>query len=138
MISFVLDASVALAWCFPDEGTEAGWKLLERAKSDGAIVPSHWALEMSSALLAGERRERIRRDEATDFIADLDTAQIEMDTLTHVRACHETLELAREHGLSSYDAAYVELARRRSIPLATRDRRLAAAARAAGVETIEP
>lgn len=138
MSVFVLDASIVLAWCFPDEANDACWKLLERAGEAGAIVPSHWAVEVANAFLIGERRGRINPAELIDFFPSLDAVPIEMDTLTHARAGNETLRIAREFTLTAYDAAYVELARRKGVPLATRDRQLAQAARAAGVETIVP
>jgi predicted nucleic acid-binding protein len=136
--SFVLDASVTLGWCFPDESTEVGWDLLARAGTEGAIVPSHWALEVANTLLVAERGNRVTREEVATFELRLAALSIEMDMLTHARAMQETTDIARRHGLTSYDAAYLELARRRDLPLATRDRQLATAARAHGLETIEP
>jgi predicted nucleic acid-binding protein len=134
----VLDASVVPSWCFPDEATEPGWLLLERTIEHGAIVPSHWALEVANAFVVGERRGRIAPEVAAEFLPGLARLPIEMDVLTHARATFETLELARSNELSSYDAAYLELARRKGLPLATRDRRLADAASAEGIETIRP
>jgi predicted nucleic acid-binding protein len=138
LTAFVLDASVALAWCFRDQANDATHDLFEQAITDGAIVPSHWALEIASAVRIALRAERTNEANRREFLGLLDAAQIEVDVLTHARAGHETLDLAIAHDLTPYDAAYLELARRRDLPLATRDRRLAQAARTMGLKTIEP
>lgn len=134
----MLDASVALAWHFDFQSNESTTAILHTVVDEGAIVPSHWALELSNALQLAMRTEHTTRPEADGFMRMLDEAPIEMDMLTHSRAGRETLDLAIEHGLTTYDAAYLELARRKDLPLATRDRALAKAARNAGLKTIEP
>jgi len=117
----VLDASAALAWCFEDEGGPEADALIDRIAADGALVPAIWPLEVVNALIVAERRNRIGRQESTDFIAVIEELPITVDTGTPAHAFHETLALARDHGLSSYDAAYLELAIRANLPLATGD-----------------
>jgi predicted nucleic acid-binding protein len=84
----------------------------------------------------GERRGRITPAESAAFIAMIEELPIVADRATETRALHETIGLAREHGLTAYDAAYLELAMRRGLPLATGDRQLAAASRRAGVALV--
>jgi predicted nucleic acid-binding protein len=132
-VSFVLDASVALAWCFDDEAHPDCDAALRRLATERASVPAIWSLEVVNVLLGAERRGRISRADSAKFLALLGALPIDVDPGTAARASRETLVLAREHGLSSHDAAYLELATRAGCPLATRDLRLAGAARQAGV-----
>lgn len=134
MSRFVLDASVALAWCFEDEADPAADALLRTLGPRTALVPGLWALEVTNVLIGAERRGRITPAETARFLRLLDELPIDVDAETPARAGREGLLLARAHGLSSYDAAYLELAVRRGVPLATRDRALAEAARSVGVE----
>ncbi len=134
MSSFVLDASVALSWCFADEADEAGDAVLNRLRGTRACVPGIWPLEVANVLLGAERRRRIAPSESARFLALLDALPIDVDAHTASRAPREILALARTHKLSSYDAAYLELAARGGLSLATRDVRLAAAARSVGVD----
>jgi predicted nucleic acid-binding protein len=133
----VLDASMAAAWCFADEASEAGWALLDRIADEGALVPSLWHLEMANLLTQAERRGRIDRATAGAMAETLMELPISVDTETPVRALGIIRHLAETEGLSSYDAAYLELAIRTALPLASRDRALLAAARRAGLKTIE-
>ena len=133
-MEFVLDSSVTMSWFFDDEATAATDKLLERLNSDGrAIVAAHWALEVSNTLLMAERRKRSTVAESSHFIAILDVLPIEADQETASRASTSSMELARAQGLTLYDSAYLELAMRRSLPLATLDKQLRAAAKKTGV-----
>ncbi|MEX2528238.1 MAG: type II toxin-antitoxin system VapC family toxin [Gemmatimonadota bacterium] len=132
-MSFVLDASVALSWCFRDEGGAYALKQLERLRVEEAFVPALWTLEISNALLVAERRgrmEAVPAMEAMDFLLSLPIA---MDPPERARDFSATYRLARTHGLSSYDAAYLELALRLRIPLATLDAGLRKAAKKEGV-----
>jgi predicted nucleic acid-binding protein len=125
---FVLDSSIALSWCFEDEASAGSDALFERVRDDGAVVPGLWHLELGNVLLQAEKRGRISpADVATrlDLIAEL---PISVDPETGSRAWREVLTLARAQGLTTYDAAYLELAARRGLPLATKDQQLAAAA----------
>ena len=131
---FVLDNSVALAWCFEDETTEVTEALLDRAMQHGAVAPQIWPLEALNGLLMAERRRRVDRDrrlELTSFLADLPIA---IDPETVERTWRAIARLAASHRLTAYDAAYLELAQRLGLPLATQDAALIAAARATGVE----
>jgi predicted nucleic acid-binding protein len=130
---FVIDASVALAWCFDDEATEATRALLDRFENEHAEVPSLWHLELANALALGERNRRIMPARTSEFIALIVGLPIVVDEQTPNRALSAVLELARSERLSAYDASYLELAMRRGVPLATKDDALAKAARRVGV-----
>jgi predicted nucleic acid-binding protein len=133
MSGIVVDASAVLSWCFEDEGGAEADALIDKVAAEGAVVPSLWALEIANALVTGERRGRIKPAESVAFIAMIGDLPIVTDPTTGARALHESIALAREHGLTAYDAAYLELAMRLGLPLATGDRSLQAAARRAGV-----
>jgi predicted nucleic acid-binding protein len=130
---FVIDASVALAWCFDDEATEATRTLLDRFEDERAEVPSLWHLELANALAMGERKGRITPARASEFIALIDGLPIVIDERTPNFALSSVLELSRRQQLSAYDASYLELAMRRGVPLATKDDDLARAANHMGV-----
>lgn len=132
-MSFVLDNSVALAWCFKDEGTPLTMAMLDRATRDGAVAPQLWPLEAINGLLAAERRRRIDRETRLTLTAFLAELPITIDPETTERTWGTTARLAEAHRLTSWDAAYLELAQRMGLPLATQDEALIAAARAAGV-----
>ena len=132
-MNFVLDASVALAWCFEDESLEPALAVLDALRDSEAVVAHHWTLETANGLLTAERRGRIDGDGATRFSRLLLALPIAVDPVARGTALTETRRLARTHGLTSYDAAYLELALRLAIPLATLDEKLQAAARAEGV-----
>jgi predicted nucleic acid-binding protein len=136
MTGFVLDASSVLSWCFEDEGGPEADALIDKVAAEGAVVPGLWHLEIANGLVSGERRGRIKRAESAVFVAMVDELPIGVDLATGARALHETMSLAREHRLSAYDAAYLELAMRLGLPLATDDRSLAAAAKRVAVALI--
>jgi predicted nucleic acid-binding protein len=136
MTGLVVDASSVLAWCFEDEGGPEADALIDKVVAEGAVVPGLWSLEIANGLVSGERRRRIKRSESAAFVAMIEELPIDADPATGGRALHETINLAREHRLSAYEAAYLELAMRRGLPLATGDRSLAAAAHRAGVVLI--
>lgn len=135
MSGFVLDASVALSWCFDNEATPADWSALDRTEAEFAAVPAIWPLEIANALAIAERKGRIASAALTEFVAQLETLDIRVDGTTG-RALKEALALARAESLSAYDAAYLDLAMREGLPLATRDRALAKAARRLGVAVV--
>lgn len=128
MTAFVLDASVAVAWCFDDESTPAAWALLDRLRTAPGHVPTLWALEIGNILLGAERRRRITRARTTEFLEILGALDIRADADVQPRALWVVLPLAREQDLTAYDASYLELAMRLGLPLATKDRALARAA----------
>ena len=132
-MSFVLDNSVALTWCFEDERTPATTALLEQLTEAGATAPMLWPLEALNGLLVAERRGRLdtaRRHALASFLRAL---PIRLDDETASQVWTATAELAERFQLSSYDAAYLELALRHDLPLASLDRDLRAAAVAVGL-----
>jgi len=133
-----IDASVALAWCYPDEQSRYSYAVLESLGTSPALVPSLWPLEIANGLLVGERRLRLARSDVTPFLELLNALPIEIDDQTAARALTHTLTLACTHSLSAYDAAYLELSMREGLALATLDQRLKKAARTAGVTVFEP
>jgi predicted nucleic acid-binding protein len=133
MTGFVIDASSVLSWCFEDEGGPETDALIEKVAAQGAAVPGMWSLEIANGLVMGERRGRIKSAESAAFVAMIEELPVVADRSTGARAFHETMSLAREHRLTAYDAAYLELAMRLGLPLATGDRSLRAAAERAGV-----
>ena len=133
MNSIVLDASVALAWCFPDESSSLAESLLAQMDGLRLLVPSVWALEIANAMAMGERNQRLPSDAAAAFLEQLHRLPIEEEPMVPVQLIRAVLPLAHVHALTAYDAAYLELSLRRKLPLATLDRRLSTAAAAAGV-----
>lgn len=131
--SFVVDASIALAWCYTDEATPETAALLDRLTIEAALVPSHWYLEVGNSLATAERRKRIERNAVNDFIALLNTLDINVESDTVTRVFSHILPLARTHQLTVYDATYLDLAVRANTPLATLDEDLRAAARQLGI-----
>lgn len=130
----VLDCSATLPWIFADEARPETDRLLDTLTSGTrAWVPALWHLELGNVLLGAMRRERIDQAGVEAFLSRLDAYDIAVDEETISRAWGKTLDLAQQHNLSTYDAAYLELALRRHLPLATLDRALIAAAERAGV-----
>ena len=130
---FVVDCSVTMAWAFEDQSTEQTDAVLERLIAEEAVVPDIWALEVANVLLAAERRKRLTRAKTTRFIELLGGLPIAFDDDGQMHVFASVLPLARDARLSSYDAAYLELAMRLDVPLATTDASLRRAAREAGV-----
>lgn len=135
-MSFVLDASVALAWCFPDEDSDYADRALGRLSNEVAIVPGIWALELSNALVVARRRARLTEAELAQARALLANLPIAPQLPALSIALGSVLDLAVDHNLTAYDAAYLELAMREGVPLASEDARLRAAAAAAGVPLV--
>jgi predicted nucleic acid-binding protein len=137
--TFVLDCSLTVAWFFEDEMNRYAQAVEDSlAAAAAAVVPGLWPLEVANALLVGERRSRATEANVTTFLRLLAALPIALDDDTASRAWQQSLHLARSHRLSVYDAAYLELALRQGLPLATLDDRLAAAATAAGVPAYKP
>lgn len=131
--ALVLDASLTLAWAFADEGNAYTDAVLESLAQVEAFVPTIWPLEVGNALLAAERRGRFKQADTVQFLALLWQLPIMVETERPERMLGETLALAREHKLSTYDATYLLLAMRRGFPLATTDEALRQAAVRSGV-----
>ena len=136
MRDFVLDCSIAISWIFPDEHSDYAEKILFLLEKQQAIVPSIWFLEIANVLLGGERRGRITQAQTTRALSLLTGLDIVVDTETENQSFGATLTLGREQGLASYDAAYLELAIRLGLPLATADKQLALSARRCGVSLV--
>ena len=135
---FVLDDSVALAWYFKDEADPYADAVAARFPAARATVPVIWPLEIANAVLIGERRQRSTEAQAAKWLGYLGSLPIAVDDQTNDRAWGDVLGLARAQRLSAYDAAYLELALRRGLPLATLDDKLKAAASAVGVRALAP
>ena len=133
MTAFVLDASIALAWCFDDEATPTTAALLDKLEDETAVVPAIWPLELGNILAGAERRGRLTPTRVSEFLALIGGLDIEIDDETAARALRETLTLARTENLTTYDASYLELAIRRGLPLATKDNQLSRIAARLGV-----
>lgn len=127
-MALVLDASMALAWLFGDEGSEGAEKAFDRVSIDGAIVPVLWWLEVVSALQKAVRRNRCDAPYVDRSLDRLRRMRISTDDETARHAWTTTLALSREEGLTCYDASYLEVAIRRQLPLASGDARLVEAA----------
>lgn len=133
---FVLDSSVALAWVLPDEADPALDHLCNRLTQDVAVVPPVWPLEIGNVLLVAVNRGRLMARDVSHLITELRTLPLEIDAVSTERAFEETLALARKYNLTTYDASYLELARRRDIPLATLDIKLRKACVAAKITVL--
>jgi predicted nucleic acid-binding protein len=136
LASFVVDSSIALAWCFEDEHTKPVMDLLDRLVEAGAFAPSLWPLEVLNGLLTAERRRRVDARRRQQFGGFLRALPIILDTETTDQAWTVTVRLAERHRLSAYDATYLELAQRRKLPLATLDEELAKAAKVSGMTVL--
>lgn len=136
MTDLVLDASVALSWCFRNEATAATDRVLDRLADETASVPAIWHLEIANVLALSERRGRITPARGSEFLSLLETLAIEVDEETPSRALGRVLDLARAEQLTAYDAAYLELAMRLGIPLASKDTDLCDAAERLGVTVL--
>jgi predicted nucleic acid-binding protein len=132
-MGMVLDSSIVGCWCFPDESSPTADAAFGRLGTEEAIVPVLRWFEVRNVLVINERRAGSTRPGSAAFLADLETLPITFDRQSDSET---VLALARAHRLTVYDAAYLELARRLDAPLATLDRKLAAAARAAGVSLV--
>jgi predicted nucleic acid-binding protein len=127
---FVLDGSVTLAWLFHDEKDPYADAIVAKLPNVEMLVPRLWHLEIANILLVGERRKRCSQADSTQWLLYLAGLPIVVDDAMEARAWSETINLARQHDLTAYDASYLELAIREGVPIATLDAPLKAAARA--------
>jgi predicted nucleic acid-binding protein len=132
-MQFVLDCSVAISWCLVDENDDYANAILAMMPDSEAFVPGIWSLEIANTVVVAERRNRMTKKQSEQAIALLQSLLIQVDLFTDAKALDATLKLARQEGLAAYDAAYLELALRLQLPLATLDTRLAEAATRCGV-----
>lgn len=123
-INLVLDCSLTMAWCFEDESSEYSEQVLDIVADRGAIVPALWCVEAANALTVAERRKRISHIKAVAFREYLNMLPIYVDDYLLRKPVEVILDLARETGLTAYDATYLELAIRQDLPLATLDKEL--------------
>jgi predicted nucleic acid-binding protein len=133
-VAFVLDASAALAWASPDEAPSV--KLAEAVASGTAVAPALWPFEVQNVLAMLRRRGRLTGDDWAAAADAVRAIRIEIETVDRRRVEEDVLQIAEDRGLTVYDAAYLELAVRRRMPLATLDEVLRKAAASAGVEVI--
>jgi predicted nucleic acid-binding protein len=134
---FIIDSSIGIGWVHPGQATELTKQLLEDAKNGIAIyVPSLWHLEIANTLLVFVRRKLITEAQREAALALLSQLRIIIDDETNRVAFTTISELAAKYSLSAYDASYLELARRKSLPLATRDDALKVGARKSGIKLL--
>ncbi len=136
MKRFALDCSLTMAWCFEDEATPYSESVLDALAEGEAVVPPIWSLEVANVLIVGERKKRLVPAQSLRFVELLQNLPITLDA--DVRPLGELLGLAREQGLSSYDASYLDLAVRTGLPLASLDGDLLEAADRYGVARFNP
>lgn len=135
-MSLVLDTSATLAWVYLEEATQSVREVFDQVTESGAWVPSLWRLEIANVLEMGVRRSRHDAGFRDATLSDLALLPIHLDPATHEHAWGATVRLAEQHRLTVYDAAYLELALRRGLPLATLDRELRAAAEVEKVQLL--
>jgi predicted nucleic acid-binding protein len=133
---FVLDCSMTMAWAFRDETTPGTLNVLELAAHEACVAPSVWPLEVCNAAISAQRHGRFTDDDVPRFLGLVNGLRVSVDQCTLRHVFDNMLPLAVRHAISSYDAAYLELALRKRAPLATLHAGLARAARAAGVALI--
>ncbi len=138
MSRFVLDASVVLTWCFPDENAALARHIASLFKrGDTAVAPAFWPHEVLNALLVGEKRKRISKELVRSFLGDLATLPIVLEQFPAGVVFARIERLSREHSLTAYDAAYLDLALDSGLPLATLDEDLVRACRKARVRLVQ-
>ena len=133
---FVVDSSVALAWVLPDEQGSMADVLVDSLEGAQACAPTLWALEVDNALVMAQRRKRLTERELDRILKVLQSLAVELDATPVAETLPAIVVIARKLGLTTYDAAYLELAQRRGLPLATLDTRLAECARKVGVAVL--
>ena len=126
---FVVDNSVVMTWCFQDEEHPYAEGVLDHLAASSALVPALWPLEVVNVLLVAERNGRLSEADSLRFITLLNQLPISVDRSWTERSMKDVLTIGRTHNLSSYDAAYLELAMRRGMPIATLDQNILAATR---------
>jgi predicted nucleic acid-binding protein len=139
MAEFVLDASVALAWCFPGDPTEDtpySRRILAKLSTDDAVVPEIWAFEIANIIfVACNKRKRINQRQIDEYLQRLKALPIRVE-YADLWANVALESQARRWNLPAYDAAYIDLALRRKLPLATADDDLKRTAAAEGIEVL--
>lgn len=136
MAALVIDASLAVSWSIDEEITAERQQLLDAVDRHGAVVPAIWPLEVANGLMVASRRTRISEAAIARTLVELEHLPVHVDTQTGHHAWRRTVALGLAHRLTAYDAAYLELAIRLGLPLATLDVALARAARHEGVTVL--
>ena len=137
MSAIVIDASITLSWCFPDEQTSLSLAVLDRLKAgDTAHAPAFWSVEVLNSLLVGERRGRISPEQTQAFLRNIQALRPKLDQALLDQVVGPLQKLCRDHRLTPYDALYIDLAMRMQCPLATLDQPQHDAAKALGIECL--
>lgn len=134
--ALVVDASLALTWALPDEASTYGDTLLQRVAASGAVVPGLWFHEVANGLLMATKRGRCTTAQRMAFVEALLRLPIEVEPPSGRIALDEHVATAERFGLTAYDAAYLDLAMRRGLPLASQDKAMRQAAAKAGVRVL--
>jgi predicted nucleic acid-binding protein len=134
--TFIIDCSIAMAWCFEDEATPKSTKILDRLEEESALVPPLWYLEVVNVLAMAEKRKQISTEKSDEFLSMLQKLDIEIDDAPAARALTHLLPLCRSHRLTSYDSVYLDLALRHKLPLASLDDDLRRSAKSLGVQLL--
>jgi len=125
-----------MSWCFDDEKVEHSQNILSLFKQMKSVVPSIWPLEISNVLRVAERQERITVSDSDMFLELINSLPIDIDAGLNTLFCRQIIKITRKHVISSYDAAYLELALRYDIPLASFDKGLCLIAKKEGVRIL--
>ncbi len=135
-MSIVVDCSIALSWYLPDESNSAANEVLDLVSFNGAFIPFIFKAEFSNSLLMAIRRNRINESYREKVLAAFDILNFVQDDAGSKKCWPEGVSLCDRHSLTAYDATYLELAVRQKVPLATLDKKLAAAALLEGVRVL--
>ena len=135
---FVVDNSIVMAWCFEDERNEYADSVLECLAAGEAFVHAIWPLEVGNVLLVAERKKRLSEASIIRFLNLVNNLPITVEQETPERMLKEILSLARENGLSTYDASYLDLAMRLGLPVSTKDKVLLKAAKKCQIPVFAP
>ncbi|MBN2326833.1 MAG: type II toxin-antitoxin system VapC family toxin [Candidatus Omnitrophica bacterium] len=139
MREFVLDCSATMAYFFKDETSAYVDGAFETLAEDGrALVPAIWLLEIANTCLNAERRKRLTIRDVEEIFSILEALPIEVAPYLDLKSTRRIQSVARAHNLSAYDAAYLELAKRESLPLVTLDKKLKQSTAKAGVSLWTP
>lgn len=129
MTMLVMDNSISMSWCFADQGTEYTTAVLTALADGCAVVPDLWFLEVANVTALAEQRGVLSAADRTRFLELLGGLRKQVDATNPERTWGDVYDLAMKHKLTSYDARYLELAKRMNLPLATADGDLKAAAK---------
>jgi predicted nucleic acid-binding protein len=132
----VLDSAIVLAWVLRERDADAAMEILDQVFASGGVVPSLWRYEVGNGILSAVRQRRVKAGQIEKVVANLAEIPVEVDRRGEDLAWTRILALAQRHALTAYDAAYLELATRRGLMMATLDRALAKAAASEGILTL--